>query len=118
MKAWKLFYINEEGQAQSLTAMGWARIVYPIGKRVSSLPPLASAGYFPVAFRTREDAQKFWDGGPIPGVTLEEVEVGEEIPLPQPLVLPLLGDGERLPSKHETWPEGTMMVRWVKRCKI
>jgi len=122
--AWKIFKKGHSGGLVSAIADGRARIRYE--RAIKNFAPrwLRKKGYYPLVFKRKKDAVFFAKLNlPIrPGENtnlffIEKVETGEKIPLPQICSIYKLCNGEIEPTHPDTWPQGTMMVEWVRPFK-
>jgi len=120
--AWKVFGKGYSGRLLlSVVACGMALIRYERGVKNFAPRWLREKGYHPLVFKRKKDAVLFARyvrsryGGK--GIIIEKVEVGKKVPLPLICSYPDLVNGEIIPTHFDRWPEGTMMVEWVRPLK-
>jgi len=138
MKAYKIFRILKDSCTSALVDGDAGVHYYP---NIPATAPgwLAEKGYHLTVFDNAEHAIRFLGDSLDPDLDIEEVEVGEEVPLP-PMANPFLlsagiiatqDEHGKYPEEinkeieakfqgsveleHSAWPQGTRMVRWVKR---
>jgi len=114
MKAWKVLKkVNNE--FHSCFANGKARKIYKQG--VKNHPPkwLAKDGYGLLVFENRAFARKFKRTYCYHTIIIK-VETGNRMRLRPILEMSTLlyGEKQRIASPVADWPDGTMMVEWVK----
>jgi hypothetical protein len=114
--AWKIFKTTrKDGTRESAFVRYFARMEYPLNTEVTSPRWLRWKGYYPTVFTNLMDAERYLGEEILDDLlTIEKVEVGEEMPLPPMMIPKAISTGGFIPSDH-TWPPGTAMVRWVKR---
>jgi len=110
--AWKVFSKGSGEKLYSATVVKKALIRYKRGKKNYAPKWLREKGYHPLVFRRMKESLFF--SKILCGVVVEKVEVGKKVPLPLICSYPDLGDGEIVPTHLDRWPQGTMMVEWVR----
>ena len=115
MKAWKVVSILENGKLSSVWAKGKARKIYRYG--VKNYPPqwLAMYGYGLICFRTKKQAVMFIRYDFVLSKIMR-VEVGNPIPCKPHIPFDCLCAGKVESNRNDpnVWPDGTIMVPWVK----
>jgi len=114
--AWKVFRKGYTGGLVSVVAYGRALIRYERGVKNHAPRWLRKKGYHPLVFKRKKDAVFFAQYGG-DEVIIEKVEIGKKVTLPLICSAPDLGDGETVPTYLDSWPQGTMMVKWVRPLK-
>ncbi len=116
--AWKVFVKDDSEGLVSVIAYGRALIKYK--RRIKNYAPewLRKKGYHPLIFKREKDA-KFWAQSQYGGkyIIIEKVEVGKKMPLPVMCDATMLNEGKIIPDTQLGWPQGTMMVEWVRPFK-
>jgi len=119
--AWKIFRKDHSGRLLSVVAYGRALIRCERGIKNYAPRWLRKKGYHPLVFKRKKDAV-FFAKLHLPiregeNIIIEKVEIGERAPLPQICSGYKLSKGEIKPFHLDPWPEGTMMVKWVRPFK-
>jgi len=114
--AWKVFSKISNKKIYSVTVIRKALIRYKRGRKNYAPNWLREMGYHPLVFRTKKHALLF--SKILPGTIVEKVEIGKKMPLPVMCDTTALDKGKIIPDAQlGLWPEGTMMVEWVKPFK-
>jgi len=112
--AWKVFRKGYYGRLISVVAYGKALIRYERGAKNYAPRWLRKKGYHPLVFKRKKDAVFFARYGG-EDLIIEKVEIGKKVTLPPVCSTEGLGSGEIVTHHRlDKWPEGTMMVKWVK----
>jgi len=114
--AWKIFRKDHSGRLLSVVAYGRALIRYERGAKNYAPGWLRKEGYHPLVFKRKKDAVFFARYGG-KSTTIEKVEVGGKLLLPPIRNIMGLGAGKIVASHFDKWPQGTMMVKWVRPFK-
>jgi len=113
--AWKVFSKGSNKKLYSVAVVRKALIRYKRGKKNYAPKWLREKGYHPLVFQRMKEALSF--SKIVCGAVVEKVEVGEKMPLSPTCDADALCGGKIKPIPQLNWPEGTMMVKWVKPFK-
>jgi hypothetical protein len=120
-RAWKVFRTYDDGIYTSVIVGGRAELEYPLGVKVTSESWLRKKGYYPTVFTSYNHAKSFLLEHKFEynSTIIEPVEIGDVVPFKPPANPILLAvkviKYEDTEDKKFGWPNGTIMVKWVRR---